>query len=90
MPWSCEPFAIFESSLLLAKYDSDGDGIADAYDMFPDTSTMDNWFDVAIRVVGFSVLIGALLLVLKRKNPPITKYSDWQQLQDDEMKQDSY
>ncbi|MDA0647861.1 MAG: SGNH/GDSL hydrolase family protein [archaeon] len=64
-----------------AKYDSDGDGIADAYDMFPDTSTMNNWFDVAIRVVGFSVLIGALFLVLKRKNPPITKYTDWQQLQ---------
>jgi hypothetical protein len=81
LPWSCEPFAIFESSLLLAKYDSDGDGIADAYDMFPDTSTMDNWFDVAIRVVGFSVLIGALLIVLKKKNPPITKYTDWQQLQ---------
>jgi hypothetical protein len=42
---------------------------------------MNNWFDVAIRVVGFSVLIGALLLVLKRKNPPITKHTDWQQLQ---------
>ena len=68
----------------MAKYDSDGDGIADAYDMFPDTSTMDNWFDVAIRVVGFSVLIGALLFVLKRKNPPITKYTDWQQLHNDE------
>lgn len=73
-----------------AKYDSDGDGIADAYDLFPDTSTMDNWFDVAIRVVGFSVLIGALLFVLKRKNPPITKYNDWQQLHNEETNQDSY
>ncbi|MEZ7994313.1 MAG: hypothetical protein QMC52_04050, partial [Candidatus Poseidoniaceae archaeon] len=71
-----------------AKYDSDGDGIADAYDMFPDTSTMDNWFDVAIRVVGFSVLIGALLLVLKKKNPPITKYTDWQQFQNEQIEQD--
>ena len=66
-----------------AKYDSDGDGIADVYDLFPDTPTMDNWFDVIIRVVGFSVLIGAVLLAIRKKNPPkITKYDDWQQLQD--------
>jgi hypothetical protein len=42
---------------------------------------MDNWFDVILRVVGFGILIGVVLLAIRKKNPPITKYDDWHKLQ---------
>ncbi|MBT4070800.1 MAG: hypothetical protein HOE79_06155, partial [Euryarchaeota archaeon] len=46
---------------------------------------MDNWFDVVLRVVGFGILIGAVLLAIRKKNPPkITKYDDWHKLQKNE------
>jgi hypothetical protein len=37
---------------------------------------------VILRVVGFGILIGAVLLAIRKKNPPkITKYDDWHKLQ---------
>ncbi len=40
-----------------AKYDSDGDGIANAHDPFPGNANMDSWFDLILRL---AILIGVI------------------------------
>ena len=41
-----------------AKYDSDGDGVANAYDPFPGNANYDSWFDLVLRIV---LLIGLIM-----------------------------
>ena len=54
-----------------AKYDSDGDGVANYYDTFPDNENMDSWIDLMYRVIlftGFAVL-AIFIFLQNRKNP---------------------
>ena len=65
----------FPSSM--AKYDSDGDGIANYYDAFPDNPNMDNWFDLIIRIGAVIAVLGAAFIGFKTIKQRSDEEPDW-------------
>ena len=50
-----------------ARYDSDGDGIANAHDPFPENKNMDSWFDLILRIMIIGGILGGGVLLFQRQ-----------------------
>ena len=61
----------------MAKYDSDGDGIANYYDAFPNNPNMDNWFDLMMRIGAVILVVGAAFIGFKTMKQRSDEGPDW-------------
>ncbi|MDP7372527.1 MAG: hypothetical protein QF588_01410, partial [Candidatus Poseidoniaceae archaeon] len=61
----------------MAKYDSDGDGIANYYDAFPNNPNMDNWFDLMMRIGAVIFVVGAAFIGFKTIKQRSDEGPDW-------------